>query len=363
MKKISCITQQDLTGRKKKVNKMDKKPSKFMEKVNGVLKSKYFLYAKKMSVNHNYVISLVVLLIIGRIASPDFLTMGSLLTLMKSSVLIGIIALGMSLVILSGNIDLSVGSLLALVSANTVLIYNSTESVLVSLLFALAFGAVLGFVNGFFVGKAKVAAFIVTLSTMAAYRSLTLQLGAGGPILVDNEIYYGANSLLRDIGYGSFLSIPYLVWILVIVTILMVVLMSKTKFGRYVYAVGSNEKAAKLSGINVDRIKIYIFSLTGMLTGLASFLYVSRFAGVSAANAGSAFELDAIAAVAIGGVSMAGGKGFVQGSFFGAIIIFAIDTVLTAFRVPSFVNDLIKGILILGAVLMQKVLNSRKQED
>jgi ribose transport system permease protein len=327
------------------------------EKIKEYMKTKGWPFLKNILINHNYVVSLILLLIIGRIASPNFLSFGSLTNLIKSSTFIGIIALGMTMVIISGNIDLSVGSILAFTAANTAIMFNNTHSILLSLGYAMIIGTLLGFVNGFFVGKAKVASFIVTLATMAAFRSLTVQQGQGGPILIDQEAYY---SILRTVGYGTFLKIPYLVWIFVLIVGLMIFLMTKTKFGRYVYAVGSNEKAAKLSGINVDRIKIYIFSLTGLLTGIAAFLYVTRFGSVDTATAGKSYELDAIAAVAIGGTSMAGGKGFIQGTFFGIIVLYSIDSVLSAFRVPAFVNDLIKGILILGAVLLQKVLNNRK---
>lgn len=315
---------------------------------------------KNLLMNHNYVLSLMLLLILGRIASPNFLSSANLIGLIKSATFIGIIALGMTLVIISGNIDLSVGSILALVAANTALTFNSTHSILLSLIFAILLGALLGFFNGVFIGKAKVASFIVTLATLTAFRSLTVQQGSGGPILIDQEAYF---NILREIGYGTFLGIPYLVYFFVIITIGIWVLMTKTKFGRYVYAVGSNEKAAKLSGINVDRIKIWIFTITGMLTGISAFLYVTRFGSVDTSTAGKSFELDAIAAVAIGGTAMAGGRGFVQGTFFGIVILYAIDAILTAFKVPAFVNDLIKGVLILGAVLLQKALDRNKKSD
>lgn len=329
----------------------------FNEKTKTYMKEKVWPVLRNILINHNYIVSLILLLIIGRIASPNFLTSGNLINLVKSSTFIGIIALGMTLVIISGNIDLSVGSILAFTAANTALMFNRTENVMLSLGYAILLGTFLGFINGFFIGKAKVASFIVTLATMAAYRSLTIQQGQGGPILINQDAYY---SILRDLGYGTFLNIPYLVWIFVIIVVIMIIVMTKTKFGRYVYAVGSNEKAAKLSGINVDRIKIYVYSLTGLLTGISAFLYVTRFGSVDTATAGKSFELDAIAAVAIGGTSMAGGKGFIQGTFFGIVVLYSIDSVLSALKVPAFVNDLIKGILILGAVLLQKVLNNRK---
>ncbi len=322
--------------------------------------NKAWPFLKNLLVNHNYIISLLLLLIIGRIASDNFLSFGNLIGLVKSSTFIGIIALGMTLVIISGGIDLSVGAILGFTAANTAVIFNLTESILLSLIFAIVFGAILGLFNGIFVGRFKVAPFIVTLATLAAFRSLTVQQGSGGPILINQEAYY---STLRNIGYGKFLDIPYLVWIFVILVVLVLILMTKTKFGRYVYAVGSNEKAARLSGINVNRIKVLVYTLTGVLTGIAAFLYVTRFGSVDTSTAGKGFELDAIAAVAIGGTSMAGGKGFVQGTFFGIVVLYAIDAVLTAFKVPAFVNDLIKGILILGAVLLQKALNRNKKDN
>jgi ribose transport system permease protein len=314
---------------------------------------------KKLVLDYNYVLSLIILLLIGRIASDQFLSAASLINLLKSSVFIGIIALGMSLVIISGNIDLSVGSMLALTAAIGVLVFNSTFSIFFALVACVAMGFVLGLFNGFFIGIARVAAFIVTLATLVGYRSITIQFGDGGPLIVDNEAYF---SMLRVIGYGKLGPIPYLVIFFFATTAFIWFVMTKTKFGRYVYAIGSNERAARLTGINVKLIKVAVFTVTGVLTGLAGFLYITRFGSVDVATAGKMFELDVIAAVAIGGTSMAGGRGFIQGSFFGAIILYAIDAILSAFQVPAFVNDLIKGILILGAVLMQKALDKERTE-
>lgn len=329
---------------------------KKLDKALVMAKSKDIL--KNVVINHNYIFSLIVLLIIGAIASPNFLSIANLIQLVRSSAIIGIIALGMSLVIISGNIDLSVGSILGLTATIGVMVYNATGSIFILLLFLIAFGGLLGLINGFFIGKTHVAAFIVTLATLAAYRSLTVQIGSGGPLLIDNDFYYSG---LRHIGYDRFLGIPWIVVIFVVVTILVWVLMTKTKFGRYVYAVGSNEKAAKLAGIKVDLTKVLIFTITGALTGLAAFLYMARFGSVDTATAGSGFELDVIAAVAIGGASMAGGKGFIQGSFFGAIILYSINAILNAFGVSALLTDLIKGVLILGAVLVQRSLNRSKE--
>ncbi|MDC7240990.1 MAG: ABC transporter permease [Spirochaetales bacterium] len=316
-------------------------------------KSKGFDF-KRFIINHNYILSLILMLLIGRIASDQFLSFPSLMNLMRSSVFIGIIALGMSLVIISGNIDLSVGSILALSAAIGVVVFNTTQNMLVTLVVCMLLGALMGFFNGIFVGVAKVASFIVTLATLTAFRSITIQFGDGGPQIVNHEIYFDT---LRKLGYGKLGPFPYLVIIFVAITCAVWYLMNRTKFGRYVYAVGSNEKAARLTGIKVEYIKVMIFTITGLLTGIAAFLYIARFGSVDVATAGKGFELDVIAAVAIGGTSMAGGRGFIQGSFFGAIILFAIDAILSAFQVPAFVTDFIKGVLILGAVLLQKALD------
>ena len=322
------------------------------------VRDKLFGLLKKLVIDHNYILSLILLLLIGRIASDQFLSVASLVNLLKSSVFIGIIALGMTMVIISGNIDLSVGSMLGLTAAVGVVVFNSTHSITMTLLTTVSMGFVLGLFNGIFIGIAKVAAFIVTLATLVGYRSITIQFGGGGPLIVDNDAYF---DILRVIGYGKIGPIPYLVIFFVLITAAVWFLMTKTKFGRYVYAVGSNERAARLTGINVKLVKVAIFTLTGVLTGLAGFFYITRFGSVDVSTAGKMFELDVIAAVAIGGTVMSGGRGRIQGSFFGAVILYAIDAILSAFRVPAFVNDLIKGILILGAVLMQKALDKERE--
>lgn len=329
-----------------------------MAEVKNNLKTKSKDALTNIVKNHNYLFSLVALIIVGRIANPNFLNFSNIMTLMRSASIIGVLALGMTLVILIGQIDLSVGSMMALVGASGVIVYNSTSSIILTLIFTLVFGFILGIFNGFFVGKLKIAGFVVTLATTLVYRSLTVQLGQGGPLVVGNDIFYGK---LREIGYGKTLGLPNLVLIFVFATFLVWVLLTKTKFGRYVYAVGSNAKATLLTGVNVDWVQILVYALSGMLAGLAAFLYISQMGAVDTATAGRGLETDAIASVAIGGVSMAGGRGFVQGTFIGAIILNSINTILTALGVPAFVNDLIKGMLILAAVVLQKLIR-RKQD-
>lgn len=319
-------------------------------------KNQFKDFLSNIVMNHNYIFSLIVLIIVGRIANPNFLRFSNIMTLMRSASILGVVALGMTIVILIGQIDLSVGSMLALTGSIGVIVLNETGSVIVTLISCMAAGFILGLFNGVFVGKLKIAGFVVSLATLAMYRSLTIQLGAGGPQVVDGDIY----EKIRWIGYGTTGGIPNLVIIFVLATVLMWVLLTKTKLGRYIYGVGSNARAVTLTGVKVDRVQIMVYGLSGLLAGLAAFMYVAQMGAVDSATAARAMETDAIAAVAIGGISMSGGKGFVQGTFIGAIILQSINTILTAFGVPAFVNDLIKGILILTAVVLQRIIKKNK---
>lgn len=313
------------------------------------LKSNIGLKFKKFYSEYTYIFSFGVLVIIATIINKNFLTYSNLSTLMLQSTIKGTIALGMTLVIISGQIDLSVGSTCALVAGLGVVVLNSTESILIMLIFCMLFGTVLGAINGLLVTKGKIAAFIVTLATMSAYRSIIVQLGQGGPFNVSSEMYQD----FRMIAVGNILGIPNLAIIFIAITIMFAIIMDKTKFGKYVYAVGSNEKAAKLTGINIDNIKILCFSITGLLTGISAFLLSSRLTSITAPNAGMSFELDAIAAVAIGGTAMSGGRGKIAGTFLGAIMLQMIEGILIAAKIPPFLTGLVKGIIIILAVLFQ----------
>ena len=219
---------------------------------------------KNIYSNYTFIFSFLVLVIIATVINHSFLSWTSLSTLMLQSSIKGIIALGMTLIIISGQIDLSVGSQAALIAGLGVVVLNKTESAFIMLLFCMAFGIVLGTINGVITTKGKMAPFIVTLATMSAYRSIIVQLGQGGPFNVNMKILMS----FRKIAAGKTIGIPNLAIIFIIITILMALMVKYTKFGRYVYAVGSNENAAFLTGINVDRIKTLCFTLTGLLTGV-----------------------------------------------------------------------------------------------
>lgn len=304
---------------------------------------------KRFYSKYTYVFSFLLLIIIARAINNSFFSYANVSTLVLQSTIKGIIALGMTLIIISGQIDLSVGSICALVAGLGVVVLNSTKNPYIMLLFCITFGTILGAINGLLATKGRIAAFIVTLATMSAYRSIIVQIGQGGPFNVSPEMYKS----FRMIAAGDFLGIPNLAIFFVVITLIVGFIMSKTKFGRYVYAVGSNENASKLTGINTDRIKILCFSITGLLTGISAFLLSSRLTSITAPNAGIAFELDAIAAVAIGGTSMNGGRGRIAGTFLGVIMLQMIEGILIAAKIPPFLTGLVKGIIIIIAVLFQ----------
>lgn len=309
---------------------------------------------KQFNSKYSYLVSFIGLLIFATIINPRYFSYRNLSTLMLQASIKGIITLGMSILIIAGMIDLSVGSLVALVAGLSVVVLNTTGNVWLMLLFCIIFGAILGSMNGLLVTKGKIAPFIVTLATMSAFRSVIVQLGQGGPFNVAADILPS----FRMIAAGDVLGIPNLALIFAVMTVIIAVLMAKTKFGRYVYAVGSNEQAARLAGINVDQIKTLAFTITGFLTGIAAFLLTSRLTSITAPNAGQSFELDAIAAVAIGGIAMTGGRGVIAGSFFGAIMLQMIEGILIAAKIPPFLNGLVKGVIIIFTVLLQRKKNN-----
>jgi ribose transport system permease protein len=257
--------------------------------------------------------------------------------------------MGMSLVISAGMIDLTVGSACAFISGMGVVVLNKTNNPFLTLLFCLGTGCIIGLINGVLVTKGRIAPFIVTLASMSAWRSVINQLGSGGPFIIDTRIYEGFR-LVAASQIGPF---PILMIFFIAITVMTGIIMSKTKFGTYVYAVGSNELAARLSGISVDRVKTVIFVYAGTLYGFAAFLLTSRLSAIASASAGNGYELDAIAAVAIGGTAMSGGRGKITGTFLGILMLRIINTVLIMAKVPPFLNGLVQGIIIIIAVLAQ----------
>lgn len=284
-------------------------------------------------------------------------TWNGVMNILRHSTVTGLIALGMGLIIITGGIDLSVGSSLALVGGLAVTVYNGTNSIIITLIFSLGAGAICGIVNGLLIGKAKMPAFIVTLGTMLIYRSISQYI-----LTTLNQSIYVMNGTLSSyntffgLGQALPLTIPLVGIIFIIVTLGFVYMTTTTKFGKAVYAVGSNEKAARLAGVNVDAVRVSVYVITGLLVGLAAFLWLAMNGSVDPATVGRSYEMYAIAAVVIGGISMSGGRGKILGVFFGAMSYAIIDKIIASLGLDALINDTIKGSILLVAVLIQIII-------
>ena len=292
-------------------------------------------------------IGLLILVTVLSFMSPYFLTIPNLLNVVRQVSIIAIISFGMTMVILTGGIDLSVGSMLAFSGAVTAgMIVNSGLNVFVAILIGLAAGTALGLFNGIAVAKAKLPAFIVTLAMMTVARGFTLIYTNGRPIS-------GFDETFRFFGAGYLGRIPVPVLIMFILLFVIYILLKKTPLGRYIYAIGGNEKATKLSGINTDRIKIAVYALNGFLAAVSGIILTSRLNSAQP-MAGEGYELDAIAAVVLGGTSLSGGSGGVVGTIIGALIIAVLNNGLNLLNVSSFYQLVAKGAVILLAVFLDR---------
>jgi ribose transport system permease protein len=293
-------------------------------------------------------IGLIVITVILSIVSSDFFTLDNIFNVLRQVSINALIGFGMTFVILTGGIDLSVGSILALSSAITAgMLANGMDPIL-AMIIGLGSGAVMGAINGLFITKGKVAPFIATLATMTIFRGLTLVYTDGRPITgLSNSSFFE----IVGRGYLGWIPVP-VVWMLVCYLILYFIL-KKTTFGRRVYAIGGNEEASVLSGIRVNSVKIWIYSLTGALSALAGIILASRLNSAQP-TAGTSYELDAIAAVVLGGTSLSGGRGWIFGTLVGALIIGVLNNGLNLMNVSSFYQQVVKGGVILLAVLLDR---------
>lgn len=302
-------------------------------------------------------IALVILCIVISLLSDKFLTTTNALNVMRQISVNVCISVGMTLVILAGGIDLSVGSVLALCGAIAAgLLKNGIEvpsanlyigfTVLGIIVVALLAGSLIGAFNGYVITKFKVPPFVATLAMLTIARGLTMLWTNGFPIS-------GLGENFAWIGIGWFVGIPVPVWITAFVVIIAIVITNKTKLGRYIYAIGGNESAATLSGINVRKVKLIVYSIAGGLAAGGGLLVTSRL-DAAQPNAGIGYELDSIAAVVIGGTSLTGGRGSVGGTVLGAVIIGVLNNGLVLLSVSPFWQQVVKGAVILAAVVIDK---------
>lgn len=298
------------------------------------------------------VLALIVLVIVLSLLSDRFLTTSNTLNVLKQISVNAIIACGMTVVIIGAGIDLSVGSLLALTGVLGAGLATGVVSPSMAMAATLGAGALIGAFNGVFVGYSRVAPFIVTLAGLTIFRGLALAFTDGKPISGLPQAYF-------DIGYGSFLGLPTPVWIMVGFILVTHFLLRFTSFGRSVYAIGGNEEAARLSGIPVRRVQMLTYAYSGLAAALAAIVLTGRLNSAQP-SAGVMFELDAIAAVVVGGTSLFGGRGGVFGTLVGALIIGVINNGMNLLNVPGFYQQVVKGGVILAALLVERLLSTRR---
>ena len=292
------------------------------------------------------------------IFSDNFATSDNLFNVARQISVNLCISVGMTMVILTGGIDLSVGSILAFTGAIAAgLIKQGIEiegmnlfigfTILGVIIVALIAGGIIGWFNGFMITKFKVPPFVATLAMLTIARGLTMLYTKGFPItqLGDN---------FNFIGTGWFAGVPMPVWISILVIGVSVFFMKKTRTGRYIYAIGGNERAALLSGVKVNRVKVFVYVIAGVLSGVAGLLVTARLDSAQP-NAGMGYELDSIAAVVIGGTSLNGGKGSIMGTVIGASIIGVLNNGLVLLNVSPFWQQVIKGLVILLAVIIDRL--------
>jgi ribose transport system permease protein len=293
-------------------------------------------------------IALLVVCIGLAFLSPDFLTVGNVLDVTRQVSINAVISFGMTLSILLGGIDLSVGSILAVSSVLAAILMKAGYDAVLAILIAIVAGAVMGAVNGVVIAKGKVAPFIATLGMMTLLRGVALVLSNGSPI----SGFPSYTFALLGGGYvGHLIPIP-VVWMLVMFALFWFVL-TKTVFGRHVYATGGNPEAAKLSGVKTDGVQIVVYTISGAMAALAGMILTSRLDSAQP-TAGAGYELDAITAVVLGGTSLAGGRGWIFGTLVGALIIGVLNNGLNLLGVSSFYQQVIKGSVILLAVLLDR---------
>ncbi|WP_198731883.1 ABC transporter permease [Paracoccus tegillarcae] len=304
------------------------------------------------------IIALVLLVIMGALMNPNFLGAANITNVLARSAFIGIIAVGMTFVITAGGLDLSVGSMAAFVAALMILVMNAAlpslgvgvPVVLLGMLTALVAGLLAGLLNGFLITTVRIEAFIVTLGTMGIYRSLVTWLADGGTLSLNFDL----RTFYRPVYFDGIFGIAWPIIVFALVVIIGEILMSKARFGRRCAATGSNEQVAHYSNVDVNRTRLLTYAMLGMLVGVATIMYVPRL-GSASASTGVLWELEAIAAVIIGGTVLKGGFGRVWGTVIGVLILSLIDNILNLTDLVSpYLNGAIQGIIIILAVILQR---------
>lgn len=296
---------------------------------------------------------LLFMVIILSFSTDKFMSTGNITNIFRQSAPQIVVAIGMTFVLITGGIDLSVGSIAVLSGTMLAgLIVNNELNTFSAFVAAMVIGIIAGLVNGVIVAKFKIPAFITTLAMMSTARGISLIYSGGYPLS-------GLPESVMFIGRGYALGIPVPVWFAIAIVMLALITLNLTKFGRYVYAIGGNEEAARLSGVKVDAIKIAVYSISGAMAALTGILYTARLAS-SQPTLGQGLELDAIAAVVLGGTSLSGGKGSIVGTIIGAVFMAVLGNGLNLLQVSSFWQMAVKGIILILAVLLYEKVGKKK---
>jgi ribose transport system permease protein len=297
--------------------------------------------------NYGIVIAFFAICVILSILSPVFLTSINIINIVRQTSIYGIMAVGMTFVILTGGIDLSVGSLLAISGVACAGMLRVGFGPFPAILVTLLVGSFFGLINGIIINAGKITPFVVTLGMMSIARGLTMLYTKGYPIS-------GFGEGFRKIGGGYVLGMPVPIIIFIFVVVIAWGILTQTRLGRYTYAIGGNEETVRLSGINAPFFKTIIYGIMGLTAGISSLILTSRLNSAEPI-AGTGYELDVIAAVVIGGTSLTGGRGAIWGTFIGALLIGVINNGMNLLGISAYFQLVVKGIIIIGAVLLDRL--------
>jgi ribose transport system permease protein len=310
-------------------------------------------------------LGLVALCVAGALLNGDFATLDNMMNVLTRTAFIGIIAVGMCFVIISGGIDLSVGSMAALIAGSMIYLMNRLAGglggtafapltiVVLGIVLALVLGALFGLAHGLLITKGRIEPFIVTLGTLGIFRAVLTYLADGGALTLDNQLA----DLYSPVYYTALLGVPVPIWVFLLVALGGVVILNRTAFGRHVQAIGSNEQVARYAAVRVDGVKVLTYMLLGMCVGIATALYVPRL-GSASPTTGLLWELEAIAAVVVGGTALKGGEGSIVGTVIGAILLSVISNILNLTSIISvYLNAAVQGAVIIAVAFLQRGRN------
>jgi ribose transport system permease protein len=302
----------------------------------------------KFLVKYNTIFIFILLVIFSALISDVFFTSVNLSNLLKQVSGIGIISIGMLIVILTGGIDLSVGSMVALLAVTFAILINLIILPL-AIVFTIAIGFGLGSISGYLVAYQKMAPFVATLALMTIARGLSFIYSKGSPVTFKTA----GGVFMSNFANNSTLGVPNIAIVFFLIVIATMVMLRYNVFGRLIIAIGSNEEASRLSGIKVNKYKFLVYAISGALAATAAIIVASR-TNLGSPNMGMSWELDAIAAVVIGGASLNGGKGTAINTLMGVLILGLIGNILNLLNVPSYPQQVVKGAIIIFAVLLQR---------